>query len=361
MNNLKGKTLVYRDLYNKMYEDYYMLRSANGETKANRFSDYKQNGYVSTGTELIVETFSFVPCGSDLLYSQPCITITNSKDAHQYRIPVTHFAGNCDIKYAIRGKIENLVERHFLEKEPYFARLNANRPKMDSLIGKVYYFNSKNFYFKEGKSNSPYLDEWVALLNNQRTKYNLNNGFYKCVGFDYFHGRRSSGKFYDYYVIFEDSIGQRFIFPTSFTVKVSGLFSTDLTFKDVFELKEAKEAKKRKEELDKKEKERLTKQYGISVWYAIASGKCSEAKFKELRKKYGKKKAEYMASGMIDVGWTFSEVMESVGKEYFECVHTHKNRYAYWEVYQYKKYTPSYVTFRNDVVVGISDYMSTDF
>ena len=68
-----------------------------------------------------------------------------------------------------------------------------------------------------------------------------------------------------------------------------------------------------------------------------------------------------MASGMIDVGWTFSEVMESVGKEYFECVHTHKNRYAYWEVYQYKKYTPSYVTFRNNVVVGISDYMSTDY
>ena len=162
--------------------------------------------------------------------------------------------------------------------------------------------------------------------------------------------------------MFEDSVGQHFIFPTSCKIQISDYFSPkEIEFTEIFELKEAKEARERKEELEKEEKERLTKQYGISVWYAIASGKCSEARFKELQKKYGKKKAEYMAGGKIDVGWTFSEVLESVGKEYFERLHTHKNQYAYWEVYQYGKYSPSYVTFRNDIVVGISDYMSTDF
>ena len=356
MNRLKGKNLLFKDIYDEKSVNYQLLKYANGESVAKRFTGhYSTKDFISVYSSFVVERLSFVPC-LDLIYSQPCLTISNPTKSEQYNIPVTHFAGNCDILYVIRGKIDNLLSNYFVEKEEYKNQLRAIAPQMDHLIGKEFYFDNNDYYYKKVK------DQLTPMyMNNLQKKYDIKNGYYKCVDIDFFPGYSKYSKLYNYYVVFEDSVGQRFLFPTSCTIREFGFNPQEIEFTKIFESKENKEAKEREIAFEKEERIRLIGNYGEFVGDAIASGKCTESRYKELLKKYGKKKAEYMARGWIRVGWSFREVKESIGKEYFECVYSHETKYAYWEVYQFRKYSPSYVTFRNDVVVSIDDYMNTDF
>ena len=66
-------------------------------------------------------------------------------------------------------------------------------------------------------------------------------------------------------------------------------------------------------------------------------------------------KAGYMANKQFRIGWTYEEVKEAIGDEYFELLNTYENKYSYYEYYQYRKYYPKYVLFENGKVASIND------
>ena len=78
-------------------------------------------------------------------------------------------------------------------------------------------------------------------------------------------------------------------------------------------------------------------------------------KEQRLRKKYGAKKAAKMMKGAYEIGWTVEEVREAVGPYYFECIHTYKDKYAYYEQFQHGKYDPSLLLFKNGKLVSITN------
>ena len=123
--------------------------------------------------------------------------------------------------------------------------------------------------------------------------------------------------------------------------------------------KEAKESEDRKKAKDESEKKRLIAKYGEDVGFAIWVGKCTEERYATLCKKYGKKKAGWMARRIYEVGWSYDEFCEAKNPIVkFECVHTYENRYAYYEVFDYGG---TYITFKNSVIVSISDYPNSNF
>lgn len=122
-----------------------------------------------------------------------------------YRVPVSYFAGNSNILFVIRGMMENIATRHFMEKRPYIKNLREKGPKMDSLIGKTYYFNPNDVYYKNEKKS---VDREVTFIEDLQKPYDIKEGFYKCVGFGYFPRPAYLLPFYDYYPIFEDNVGQ---------------------------------------------------------------------------------------------------------------------------------------------------------
>lgn len=352
LNSLEGKPVIMRSNYSKTDEELFLVELANGESKT------KMLNTIGTRREFSVRRFHFLSLGNELYYSHPYVTIYDSIDSQVYSIPASHFVGNCNNRYVIRGEFKNLFGKHFARADILLARLRNESPKRDSLIGKVFFFDKNNYYYKQ---EDKWIDIETSFLDRNNRQYSLTNGYYKCVGFDFFRKPASYLDYYSQYVIFEDSLGQQFKFPTTISHKTIYSSHEKIDFTKIFELKEAKEERERQEFLKEENEKRLNAKYGPYLCYVITSGQCTEARYIELLKKYGKRKAEDMAGGKINVGWTFSEVLESVGKKYFECVYSHKNRYDYWEVYQYRKYSPSYVTFRNNVVVSIDDYMSTDF
>lgn len=145
----------------------------------------------------------------------------------------------------------------------------------------------------------------------------------------------------------------------SFKSNNFGIKGQDIKFTKVFELKETYDAKKQAKADKEKEEKRLKAKYGEWLGVALSDGRCTEERYLSLCKKYGKKKAERMARRIYEVGWTYDEFCEAKNPIVkFECVHTYESRYAYYEVYNYGG---SYITFKNSVIVGISDYMDSDF
>ena len=353
IKNLEGKELVFKQYYYRDQEDYGMLMLANGENKSNRLVNIYTPD-VKVGTDLVAGKMDFISWDNKLVYSQPYLSVTNPADAYMFRIPVTHYAGNSNKLYVIKGEIENLVHRHFVEKNKYMASLKEKGPRMDSLIGKIYYFDTNEYYYKEVKGN---IKRSIKPVDNHDELYTLANGYYKCVGFDYFPDKYSSS-FYTYCAILEDEKGKRFTFPASFEYKKYGT-TQDIKFFKVFMSKEAKESEDRKKAKDESEKNRLIAKYGKDVGFAIWVGKCTEERYATLCKKYGKKKAGWMARRIYEVGWTYKEFCEARNPIVkFECIHTYETRYAYYEVYDYGG---TYITFKNSVIVSISDYPGSNF
>ena len=62
-----------------------------------------------------------------------------------------------------------------------------------------------------------------------------------------------------------------------------------------------------------------------------------------------------MMKGAYEIGWTVEEVREAVGPYYFECIHTYKDKYAYYEQFQHGKYDPSLLLFKNGKLVSITN------
>ena len=352
VNRLEGKTMFLFQNYYRDREEYYMIKFADGESKSNRLSSTKD---IRLGTEFVFGKMNFISWDTKLLYSQPFLTITKKDDAYMYRIPVTHFAGNCNILYSIRGKIENLPLLHFRDKEKYIAELKEKTPRMDSLIGRTYYFNSNNVYYKNEKE---WVDREVTSIEDFQKAYDIKEGFYKCIGFDYFPRLSYLPPFYEYYPIFEDNMGNRFRFPLSFKSNKFGLHQ-EIKFTELFEPEEKYYARIQAKADKEKEEERLKKKYGEWLGSALSDGRCSEERYLSLCKKYGKKKADWMARRIYDIGWTYKEFQESRNPIVkFECVHTYENKYAYYEVYDYGG---TYITFKNGVIVSKSDYPSSNF
>ena len=187
MNSLKGKNLLYIKNYDERNVDFQLLKYANGESLAKNFFGQPIR------TNFIVEKIHFTPCGSDLVYSQPCLIISNPRNSEQYNIPITYFAGNCDILYVIRGEIEKILDNHFVEKEEYMNLLRARAPKMDHLIGKDYYFDNNSYYYQKDKEHLT-----PMFKNNQQKKYELKNGYYKCIDIDFFPGYSKYSNLYGY-------------------------------------------------------------------------------------------------------------------------------------------------------------------
>ena len=167
-----------------------------------------------------------------------------------------------------------------------------------------------------------------------------------------------SSSFYTYCAIFEDENGTRFTFPASFVYEKYGI-TQNIKFFNVFMSKEAKESEDRKRAEDESEKKRLLAKYGEDVGYAIWEGRCTEERYATLCKKYGKKKAGWMARRIYDIGWTYNEFLEARSPLVkLECIHTYEKKSAYYEVYDYGG---TYITFKNGVIVSKSNYPSSNF
>lgn len=352
MNSLEGKTLLLKKYYEKDMEDFLMLKFANDERKAERLVNVLSK--IKEGDNFTAGKMKFISWGNKLVYSQPYLSITDPRDDYMYRVPVTHFAGNSNHLFIIKGEIEELPRRHFVEKETYIANLREKQPRQDSLIGRIFYFDTNNYYYKEVKGN---IRSKIIPVDNQNELYNLTDGYYKCVGFDCFPDKYSMS-FFTYCAILEDNTGKRFTFPASFEYKKYGRREY-INFTKAFMPKADKEEKDRKEAQDEANKKRLIAKYGEDVGFAIWVGKCTEERYAALCKKYGKKKAGWMARHIYDIGWTYNEFCEAKNPIVkFECIHTYENKYAYYEVYNYGG---TYITFKNSVIVSISDYMGSDF
>lgn len=353
VNHLEGKTMFLFQNYYRDREEYYMIKFANGESKSNKLSSTKE---ISLGTEFVFDKMDFISWGTELIYLQPFLTIKKQDDAYMFRIPVTHFAGNSNILYMIRGKTENLPLHHFKDKDKYLKDMKGKGPRMDSLIGRVYYFTPDEVYYKNEKKK---VDREITLIENINKPYDIKEGSYKCVGFDYFPRPANLLPFYEYYPIFEDKEGIRFRFPLSFKTNAFGIKGQEVKFTKIFELKETYDAKIQAKADKEKEEKRLKAKYGEWLGAALSDGRCTEERYLSLCKKYGKKKAEWMARRIYDIGWTYNEFCEAKNPIVkFECVHTYENRYAYYEVYNYGG---TYITFKNSVIVSKSDYMGSDF
>ncbi len=351
INLLEGKTLLLKQFYATDQEDYQMLKAANGETKAYRLSSYRP---IEEGDSFIVGKLNFISLGVDLTYLQPYLSITDPRDKYMYRIPVCHFAGNSSKLYILRGEIENLPSRHFVEKGAYIASLKDKGPKMDTLIGRTYYYDNTNYFYADERRS---LSNYIRLVDDLNTRYKIKDGYYKCIGFDYFPDKYSKS-FFSYNAIFEDNTGVRFTFPAMYDFTKYGRLesSKDIIFSKIFVPKEVKEKidlvnAKKEEELN-----RLEAKYGTDVGSSIYYGLCTEDRYAALCKKYGKKKAGLMAGCQYEVGWTYEEFCE-IRKPYekFECIHSYKSNYGTMEVYEYG-YTPTYITFRNGKIESISNY-----
>lgn len=196
----------------------------------------------------------------------------------------------------------------------------------------------------------------IIAVDNQNELYNLTDGYYKCVGFDCFPDKYSMSFLLTvpYLKIAQESV--------SHFLRHSNIRNTAdeyVNFTKAFMPKADKEEKDRKEAQDEANKKRLIAKYGEDVGFAIWVGKCTEERYAALCKKYGKKKAGWMARRIYDIGWTYNEFCEAKNPIVkFECVHTYEDRYAYYEVYNYGG---TYITFKNSVIVSISDYMGSDF
>ena len=352
--SLEGKVVIMRSTYSTTDEEFTMLNFANGESKSKLLNS------IGTSREFAVRKVQFLSLGNELFYSHPYVVIFDSIDSQTYSIPASYFVGNCNKRFVIRGEFKNLFARHFTRSDLLLERLRTEAPNRDSLIGKSYYFDKSNYYYKqEGK----WIDKKTSLMDKDRTLYSLSNGYYKCIGFDFF---REPGNYLDYYsqyVIFEDNYGIRFIFPVTTSHKTINSSYEKIDFTKVFESKEEKELKELKEEQKEQDKKRLIAKYGEDVGFAIWVGKCTEERYNKLCKKYGKKKAGWMARRIYDIGWTYDEFCEAKNPIVkFECVYTHENRYAYYEVYRYGgDSSPTYITFKNSVIISIDDYMNYDF
>lgn len=354
MNRLKGKTLLLKKYYDRDLEDYQMLQAANGESKANRLSSILSK--IREGDSFIVGKMNFISLGGDLTYQQPFLSITDPRDDYMYRIPVCHFAGNSNKLYIIRGEIENLPKRHFVEKESYIASLKEKEPRLDSLIGNTYYFDTNNYDYKDVRGN---IRSRIRPVDSLDDYYTLNDGYYKCVGFDCFPDQYSKS-FFSYCAIFEDNTGKRFTFPVSIENRSFGR-NDNMSFTKLFMPKTEKEERDRRKAQDDKELERLETKYGVEVGSSIFFGLCTEDRYASLCKKYGKKKAGLMASRKYEVGWTYTEFNE-VRRPYekFECIHSNKNKFGTIEVYKYGS-TPTYIMFQNGRIESISNFYDSDF
>lgn len=352
LHSLEGKPVIMRSNYLKSNENYSMLEFANGESRVKKLNN------IGKSREFVVRRAQFLPLGNELYYSQPYVTIFDSIDMQTYSIPASHFVGNCNIRYVIRGEAKNLFDKHFLRSDILLARLKAESPKRDTLIGKLFYFDRNSYYYKK---ENKWIDKETSLLNNNNL-YSLTNGYYKCIGFDFFRKPDNFLDYYSQYAIFEDSIGQHFRFPVTVLYKTEWSSTQKIDFTKIFESKDEKEEKERHAIQKEENKKRLIAKYGEDVGFAIWVGKCTENRYNALCKKYGKKKAGWMARHIYDVGWTYEEFCEAKNPIVkLECVYTHENRYAYYEVYKYGDYSPTYITFKNNVIVSIDDYMNSDF
>ena len=179
---LEGKKIVFKQYYYRDQEDYGMLTFVNGDTKSNRLVNVHTPD-VKVGTDLVAGKMDFISWDNKLVYSQPYLSVTYPADADMFRIPVTHYAGNSNKLYVIKGEIENLVRRHFIEKDNYMASLKETGPKMDSLIGRVYYFSTNEYHYKEVKGN---INRNIKPVDKPDEFFALADGYYKCVGFDFF-------------------------------------------------------------------------------------------------------------------------------------------------------------------------------
>jgi hypothetical protein len=352
INSYYGKAFLFSKYYNNNEEDYNMLKFANGESNATKLAKSYSSG-IELGTEFVFDKLEFISWNNKLAYKQPYVSISNKK-GNTFRIPVAHYAGNSNPLYIIRGNIENLIERHFIEKDALLNRLGVKKTTMDHLIGNTYYFNNNSVYFSNERTD---VQKEVTFVDNTNL-YIPRDGYYKIVDCDLFPNPKNKTDFYDLYLIFEDSIGRRFKFPPTFEYNYYGKKEI-VSFTKVFDTKEAREEKLRKDAKDEAEKKRLMAKYGDDVGFAIWVGKCTEERYANLCRKYGKKKAGWMARRIYEVGWTYDEFCEAKNPIVkFECVHTYENRHAYYEVYDYGG---TYITFKNSVIVSISDYPSSNF
>lgn len=355
MKNLEGRIIYLSKKYDKDEEDYLLLQFANTEGRVKHLSS------TSVGHEFIAGKVTYLQTSNALIYSHLYIPIRDLEDSVTYNIPVTHFVGNCKSEVVMREKEENMFTKHFTDKEKSLSKARERVAELDTLIGKTYYFG---YNYDYDTNRSDYKVETLCLDDN-RSRYNLTYGYYKCVGLEWLHTSSWTESVYAYYAILEDSVGTRFQFPArSMRVKFGNRDYPDHRdlkgFTDIFIPKAKQDNFLRRKAAEEAEVDAMIAKYeakykdkGLAI--ALAVGSCKEERYLQLRKKYGAKKAALMARKLYEIGWSYEEVKESIGNDYFVCVHTYENQLGYYERYQHRKYEPTFLTFRNGTLISISD------
>lgn len=350
---LEGKQLLFRNCYKEGDTESYMLEFANGKALAGDLMD--RDCIYEIGHEFITNKFHFIPLGEKLNYSQPVLSISDSIRNKTYEIPVTYFAGNTNRLYVIRGNTPNLLSLYFVDKDSYKAKLQTkDTTQYEHFIGKRFYFDAGYTY----ETASNFVSDETRSYYNPNYRYRLRKGFYKCVGFDYFQPVSNSNYLnFKKYVVFEDSLEQKFIFPVETDYRQYNVHVKYIKFTEMFELESVKLEKDRKEAENNERLKQFVSKYGEDLGFALWVGKCSEERYKLLCKKYGKRKAGMMARQLYEIGWTYDEFCEAKKPNFkFECVYTYKDGYGYYEIYKYGYSSSKYITFKNSVIISISDY-----
>lgn len=355
MKRLEGRIIYLSKKYDIDAEDYLLLSSGNAEGQTKHLNS------LEIGHEFVAGKVIYIGTSNALIYSHLFLPIYDIQDSMRYYIPVTHFVGNCKSEVVMREKEENLFTKHFTDKENSLSYAKQRVADLDTLIGKTYYFRYNYDYDK----NKSYYNVETRCLDEKRSLYDLKYGYYKCVGLEWLHTSSWTESVYAYYAVLEDSAGIRFQFPaTSIRVKYGDREypgHKDLkTFTDIFIPKAKQDDFLKRKAAEKAEVEEKIAKYEAkyhdkSLAIALAVGSCTEERYLMLRKKYGAKKAALMARKNYSIGWSYDEVRESIGNEYFECVHTYENRLGYYERYQLRRYEPSFLTFKNGILISISN------
>ena len=358
-----GKTGDNNNLWDKRLEDLKRLSTIiNGDFKRFEYDKpYK-------GVELF-----FLNLSDDLIYTQLC-ALAQTPNGGKIKIPITYLVGNTELYDKRADGAYYFLPDFFYEKGEYLQK-EFKIHKCEDVVRKyidkeVYYGLDKTYQYKSEHSKKFNALENRILKTNEL--YTLNQGTYKCVGFDIL--RRADEDYKSSFVpfaILKDSTGVVFRVPVTelnFSKNYGyGVSIKNEKFEEYFVLSELvdsivqKRAEiKRLEELAAKErKNSLEKKYGKTYANFLYDHSDTVIKrFDSLAKKYGKANAKLIIEGRVRLGWTREMCRESWGSP--DDINTMTGSWGVHEqwVYEYSfsdSYSMYCLYFENGILTTIQD------
>lgn len=292
------------------------------------------------GTCYICEEVNFVNV-EGYYYKQPIVLC--KYEERNITIPAFEFRGLGTLTYGIEYRMEDFFEK----RSDVFNHLADKKitKRMLSLLGKRLVYGRYGEYSKD--------DAGMITKSGSNVQYTLKpKSFYFCDSYDLYYDK---GYGLSICAILRDSIDTKFQVPLRLfkfneseeQIKWDNLFILEDDYVEHTRKYEEKEA------TIAKEAEKYTKKYGKEVGEKIAKGLCTEERYLNLRKRFGEKTSLKILKGKFEIGMTLEAVRESLRGQYFEPTNTFDSAGGLYQQYQYLKYSPVYLMFRNGKLISI--------